>query len=178
MNKLNKSKCYLIGHMEFINGRGWREYVKERFSKMGITCIDPYNKPFINARIEDESARTRLKDWMAAGEYDKVTEQMRLIRAEDLRICDLVDFVFAHIHPTIASWGTAEELYWSNRMKKPVFLSVEGGKPATPLWLMGTLPHKYIYNSIDDAIKMVERIDSGEIEIDSARWKLLKPEYR
>jgi hypothetical protein len=32
--------------------------------------------------------------------------------------------------------------------KKPLFLSIEGGKKKTPLWLMGVVPHKYIYDSI------------------------------
>jgi hypothetical protein len=178
MNKLNKTKCYLVGHMENINGQGWRDYAKVKLGEMGITCIDPYNKPFINARVEDESKRAQLKEWMASGNYDAVAEQMRQIRAEDLRICDLVDFVFAVIHPTIASWGTAEELYWSNRMKKPIFLTVDGGKQKTPLWIMGTIPHKYCYSSIDDAITMLKRIDSGEVETDSSRWKLLLPQYR
>ena len=28
--------------------------------------------------------------------------------------------------------------------KKPVFVSMEGGKAKTPLWMLGMFPHKYI----------------------------------
>ena len=62
--------------------------------------------------------------------------------------------------------------------KKPIFVSMEGGKAKTPLWMTAMFPHKYIYDSVEEIIEMVEAIDSGEKEIDSDRWRLLKPEYR
>jgi hypothetical protein len=43
---------------------------------------------------------------------------------------------------------------------------------------MGQLKHKYIYDSIEDALTMVKKIDSGEVIIDSPTWRLLKKEYR
>jgi hypothetical protein len=55
---------------------------------------------------------------------------------------------------------------------------MEGGKNKTPLWMMGMLPHHYIYDSIEDIIVMIKDIDSGRKEIDSDRWRLLKEELR
>ena len=43
---------------------------------------------------------------------------------------------------------------------------------------MGAIPHKYIYDSIEEVIEMVSHIDSGYVKLNSERWKLLKPEYR
>ena len=55
---------------------------------------------------------------------------------------------------------------------------MEGGKKKTPLWMMGMMPHKYIYDSIEDVVDMIKRIDNGEKEIDSDRWRLLRIELR
>jgi hypothetical protein len=63
-------------------------------------------------------------------------------------------------------------------MKRPCFIGVDGGKKKTPLWLLGALPHKYFYDSIDEAVQKVVDIDSGNVAIDSDRWRLLLPEFR
>ena len=63
-------------------------------------------------------------------------------------------------------------------MKKPNFVSVEGGKNKTPLWLLGMMPHNYFYNDIDEVLDMIRKIDSGEKKIDSDRWRLLRKELR
>lgn len=179
MSILNNTRTYLIGHMEFADGQDWRKKATEELSQIGVTTFDPYHKPFLNAAEEGPEERKQLQHWMkVTREYDKVAANMKEIRIFDLRLCDISDFLIAHIIPSVASWGSAEEIYWSNRMKKPIFVSVEGGKERTPLWLMGTIPHKYIYNSVDEIIDMLKKINSGEVAIDSPRWRLLKPEYR
>lgn len=175
---LNKTKCYLVGHMQYQNGESWRNVVKDRLGKLGVTCFDPYHKPFLNSFEEDDNTRSSLLNMMSEEKYDDVSDYMKKVRREDLRLCDISDFIFCRISPSIASWGSAEEIFWSNRMKKPVFLVVEGGKKATPLWLLGTIPHKYIYGSIEEALQMLERIHTGEKEINSDRWHLLKENYR
>ena len=78
----------------------------------------------------------------------------------------------------MASWGSAEELVTAVRMKKPIFISMEGGKHKTPLWIMGMLPHHYIYDSVDEVLEMVKQINSGVKDIDSDRWRLLRKELR
>lgn len=178
MGKLNRCRCYLIGHMQYQNGEAWREKVKKALNPLGVITYDPYHKPFINEIKEDEAARNSLNEWMDNGEFDKVTERMKQVRSDDLRLCDVSDFLIAHINPMVASWGSAEEIFTSNRMKKPIFLSIEGGKKKAPLWLMGTIPHKYFYNDIDEIIDKIQQIDSGEKELDNGRWRLLRPEYR
>jgi hypothetical protein len=177
-NFLKKTRVYLIGHMEYTDGRGWRNDVKDELTPRGITVFDPYEKPFLNEIKEDEDARNDLKSWMRFGEYDKVTERMHEVRSDDLRLCDISDFFIAKIQPSIASWGSAEELTTANRMKKPIFLVVEGGKEKCPLWLMGMLKHKYIYNSVEEALDIIKKIDDGIIVPDSTRWRLLKPSFR
>ncbi len=178
MGVLHKTKTYLIGHMEFSEGRDWRIQVKNELEPRGIICIDPYHKPFTKETSEDELARKQLHTWMDNKQYDDVQKRMWKVRADDLRCCDLSDFIIARIIPDVASWGTAEELSTAISQKKVIFLIVEGGKKKTPLWLMGAIHHKYIYGNLEDALAMIKSIDDGLTEISSSRWKLLKPEYR
>ena len=177
-NILNKSRCYLIGAMEFANGQPWRNYTKDALKDTGITFFDPYHKPFLNSEDEDDEARKQYKEWIKNSEFDKVSEFAKRLRADDLRLCDISDFFIVQINPTIASWGSAEELTTINRAKKPIFMFIEGGKTKCPLWIFGMIPHKYIYNSVDEIIDVIKNINSGQKEIDSDRWHLLKKEYR
>lgn len=177
-NLLWKTRCYLIGHMQYADGRGWRNTVKEGLKDTGIIFFDPYIKPFVHDIPEDEEARAQLKKWMENGQYDLAQQHMWSVRGYDLRLCDICDFFIANIDPKVMSWGSAEELVTANREKKPVFLAIEGGKKNSPLWEMGKFPHKYMYDSIEEIIETVSYIDRGVIKMNSDRWKLLKKEYR
>ena len=178
MNLLSETKTYLVGHMQYVSGRDWREEVSNRLNSIGVVCFDPYKKPFINDVEEDEETREQMDIWMKTKQYDRVTKRMKTVRAYDLNLVDRSDFIIAHLVPDVASWGSAEEIVTAVRMKKPIFISMEGGKAKTPLWMLGMLPHKYIYNSIEEIIDMLYAIDSGEKEIDSDRWRLLRKEFR
>jgi|SRR5579862_2751499 len=177
-NLLRGTRLYTIGAMEYQDGQGWRNDVKSTLEPLGITVFDPYHKPFVNEIKEDEEARISLKEGMETGNYDSVAQRMKAVRSDDLRLVDLSDFFIVYINPKIPSWGSAEEIYWANRLKKPIFLFVEGGKSKTPLWIMGTLPHKYIYNNLTEVLETIKKVDSGKKVIDSDRWRLLKPEFR
>ena len=177
-NLLHKTKTYLVGHMQYLSGRDWREEVTEKLQPLGITCFDPYKKPFMKDVEEDEASRVEMETWMKTKQYDRVGERMKIVRSYDLNLVDRSDFIIAHLVPDVASWGSAEEIVTAIRMKKPTFISMEGGKAKTPLWLLGMLPHKYIYNSLDEVVEMLYAIDNGIKPIDSDRWRLLRKEYR
>ena len=178
MNNLWGTRVYTVGAMQYADGQNWRAKVKDELNSLGITIFDPYHKPFINEITEDEDARNKLSEWMENEEYDKVTERMKQVRSDDLRLCDVSDFAIVQVIPKVASWGSAEELVTFVRMKKPIFMFVVGGKKNAPLWCLGQIPHKYIYDSVDEVIDTIKKIDNGEIKIDSNRWRLLKKEYR
>jgi hypothetical protein len=175
---LYKTKTYLVGHMQYLSGRDWREEVTEKLAPLGITCFDPYNKPFVKDVEEDDETREEMNVWMHTKQYDRVSDRMKTVRAYDLNLVDRSDFIIAHLVPDVASWGSAEEIVTAVRMKKPIFVSMEGGKSETPLWMLGMFPHKYIYNSIEEIIEMLYAIDNGNKEIDSDRWRLLQKNYR
>ena len=178
VNLLENTKTYLVGHMQYASGRDWREEVTEKLWELNITCFDPYKKPFIKDVEEDEASRQEMETWMKTKQYDRVSDRMKTVRSYDLNLVDRSDFIIANLVPDVASWGSAEELTTAVRMKKPIFISMEGGKSHTPLWMLGMLPHKYIYNSIEEIVDMLYAIDSGNKPIDSDRWRLLKKEFR
>jgi len=177
-NILDKTKTYLVGHMQYLSGRNWREEITERLSPLGITCFDPYKKPFMKDVAEDEASRQEMETWMKTKQYDRVTEKMKTVRSYDLNLVDRSDFIIAHLVPDVASWGSAEEIVTAVRMKKPIFISMEGGKSKTPLWMLGMFPHKYVYNNLDEIVEMLYAIDNESKPIDSDRWGLLQKQFR
>jgi len=173
-----RTKTYLVGHMQYADGQDWRSYVEKELSPLNITIFNPYKNCFIKDIDEGEKKREEMETAMEWGGYKKVSIWMREIRTYDLNLVDRSDFIIAHIIPDVASWGSAEEIVTAVRMKKPTFISIEGGKKKTPLWIMGMLPDHYIYDSIDQVVDMIKSIDSGEKEIDSDRWRLLRKGLR
>ena len=168
-----RSKHILLGICNIL-----AEEITEKLNPLEITCFDPYKKPFVKDVEEDEASRQEMEDWMKTKQYDRVTSRMKTVRSYDLNLVDRSDFIIAHLVPDVASWGSAEEIVTAVRMKKPIFISMEGGKTKTPLWMLGMLPHKYIYNSLDEVVDMIYAIDNETKPIDSDRWRLLRKQYR
>ncbi len=179
-NLLKNTRSYLIGHMEFKDGKGWREEVKNQLKDRNIKFFDPYYKPFIHDVPEDDSSRAEMLHWRETEQYDLISQRMKAVRGYDLRLCDICDWFIAVISPKLASWGSAEEITTIIREKKPLFLVIDdpAGKKACPLWLFGVLPHKYIYDNLSDVLNTIKAIDDGIIKTTSDRWKLLKENLR
>jgi len=177
-NILYRTKTYLAGAMQYKNGEGWRNIVQSKLERMGIIVFSPYHKPFMKDIQEDDGARKHIGDLIKENNYDEVVSRMKEVRSYDLNLVDRSDFIIAYIDPKTPTFGTMEELVTSVRMKRPTFIFVEGGKKLCPYWIFGMFPHKYIYDDVDGVLNMLEKIDSGEKEIDSDRWRLLKKEYR
>ena len=97
-----------------------------------------------------------------------------------MRLVDISDWFICVISPSVASWGTAEELSIIVREQKPIFLVINDprGKQATPLWILSMINHKYIYNSLDEVFDIIRKIDDGKIKLSSNKWRLLSPELR
>jgi len=168
----------LVGGIQYTNGRAWRDEITEKLSSIGIVCYNPFHKPFIKDVDENETIQERLIALMENGEYDSVTQKVKLIRSYDLALVDKCDFIIAYIDPKVTTVGSWEEIFWANRIKRPIFLIVEGGIKALPLWLFGTIPYKYVYSNLDEVVDILTKIDCGGKEMDSDRWRLLKPEFR
>ena len=177
MNLLAETRCTVIGHMQYANGRDIRENINKQLSSMNIKLFDHYKQPFLMDVNEDEETDDELRLALKNGEYDKV-EAYKEIRSYDLSLIDRSDFVIFVYDPEVVTCGSWEEFFTANRMKKPIFFVNVRGKNKTPMWVFWTMPHKYIYNSIEEVVDIIKDIDSGKKRLDSGRWKLLKKEYR
>jgi nucleoside 2-deoxyribosyltransferase len=176
---LNRTKCYLAGNIENSNAPNyWRDMVKRELADTGIVFFDPLKKPFMDSVNEDKEHIAKLATLRADGSYKELSKIMRKIRVEDLSLVDRADFLIASISAKTASWGTAEEVFWANRMKKPIFLVVSEGRRACPFWIFGTLPEDEIYDSIEDVITELKKLDSGAKPLDHSRWKIFREEFR
>lgn len=178
MGILNKTRCYLVGHMQYAEPGGWREVIKNELQDSNIIFYNPLDKPFISDIDETANSREFLNKKLEKGRFDYVYKHMSSIRRSDLNLVDRCDFVVAHIVPQVASWGCAEEIVCANQMKKPIFISIEGGRHKVPLWLAGMLPPHYFFNNIEKIVDTIKEIDYGKRALDTDRWRLLKQDYR
>ncbi|MGP8198964.1 MAG: nucleoside 2-deoxyribosyltransferase [Limisphaerales bacterium] len=176
---LNRTKCYLAGSIENSNAaHHWRDLVKTELKETGIIFFDPLKKPFLDSVNEDKEHMAEMVKLRAEGCFKDLSKLMRKIRVEDLSLVDRADFLIASISAKTASWGTAEEVFWANRMKKPIFLVVSEGRRACPFWIFGTLPEDQIYDNLEEAVADIKKLDSGEKAMDMSRWKIFREEYR
>ena len=177
-NPLFRTKCTVIGAMQYgTDGRSIRAEMTNRLGQYGIVVYDHYNKPFIEAVREDEDRREYMKSLLDTGEYDKLSA-LRSIRTFDLKLIDISDFIVFVFDPKVPTCGSWEEFFWANRAKKPIFFINPAGKKTTPFWVFWTIPHKYIYESVDDFYGVIDSICTGKHPIDNERWKLVKPSFR
>lgn len=177
-NILKNTKVYLAGNMEHSDDSvNWRDYLKSELNKLNIRTLSPLDVVFINQQTESEEDRTRLKKMRSIGNLDEVSSYMRLVVQKDLRLIDLSDFIIINLEVNKPTFGTLHELIIATQQKKPIFLSV-GDRNSCPLWLLGIIKPKYIYNNIEDILSIIRDIDSGKKEIDVNRWRLLDERYR
>ena len=182
-NILWKTRTYLVGNMEAYSaqdGKGieWRKQIIEELNQMGVIVFDPYRKPF---EVHITEGPQEIKDNLARREkreYGKLNVIMREIRIYDLACVDKSDFIIAHINPTAPTTGSVEEIVTAVREKKPVFLSIEGGKIKCPLWYFGMFSHTYIFDSPFHSLRVLKQINDGVLPLDDKKWKLLRKEYR
>lgn len=189
MKLLNKTRTYLIGPMQYAEGRHWRDEFSEFLNSINVTIFDPYKKPFINAPDEDEKTHAWMAKLMKRGNepldyyskddcFDVVANHMKEVRNFDLSMVDAADFIICYLNAEVPTFGTMEELSWAARCKKPTFIVMEGGKEKTPFWVMGMFPHKYIYNSFKEVEEVLHNIHTGKTKISSNRWRLFRDELR
>ncbi len=178
MGLLEKTKCTVIGPMQYSDGQNIRNYFKEELGKLNITVFDHYNKPFLDECVkETDETSAELKEWLKNGEYEKIYEK-RAIRAFDLNLIDKSDYIIFHFIPGVVTVGSWEEFFSANKQKKVIFFITEGGRHLTPFWVFWTIKPKYIYSSKEEVLDMIKKIDNYEVKLDSDRWRLMKYEFR
>ena len=148
----------------------WRRDIREALGDLTVHWLDPTRKP-IDVGVEDDMSRLMRRKHKEAGDYEFVTSEMRPIRGVDLRMVDFSDFLVVYLDMPTHSCGTYEELFWANRMKRPVFLMCEQGKESIPDWLFATLPHEYFHSTWASLYAHVRRVAQDPSFVDPyRRW--------
>jgi len=177
MHRLKGSRVYLAGPMDRAfkdGGVTWRKELTPFLVNLGITVLDPTNKK-IDLGLETIENRDYRKTLKENKQYDLLSEQVKTLRRVDLRQVDISDFVIVNLDIDIVMSGTAEEIFWANRLKHPVILMCPQGKDAIFDWLYGTLDHNLFFENWEDIKKYITQIDNGSIDISNdKRWILFE----
>lgn len=147
-HRLLNQRVYLAGAMDRVadRGNGWRDNITPFLESLGVIVFNPIKKP---TTIGKEDAETHLYKIKLKYEqrYDELSDVMKTIRAVDLRLVDISDFLIVNLDLDIHPCGTYEEIFWANRQKKPIIIHMVQGKQSAPDWLFGTIPHDMIFSS-------------------------------
>ena len=165
-------RTYLAGAMDRVadGGVGWRNRISPILKNMGITVLNPCDKP-VEVGLEDEGTRSEIELLKANNEYDKIRKEYGVIRTLDLRCVDISDFIIASIDIDVHACGTYEEITVANSQKKPVLIWCQQGKKSAPNWLYFMLPHQHIFGDIESLVRYLEYVNSCQEEVEHhKRW--------
>ena len=170
MGRLYGSRSYQVGAMDRVpdGGVAWRDNLKPFLNSLGIWVFNPCDKPLrdIDADVlayETPEARASRAAAKQGGDLRRVAREMKLVRATDLRMVDITDFIVVNIDINVHATGTYEEITTANRQRKPILVHVEGGVQNTPDWLIAMLGEKavddFTFNSWEELKTYLVTID-------------------
>ena len=171
LNRLKNQRAYLAGAIDRVpdRGAGWRSDITPFLKDMGVVVFNPLNKP-TEVGAEDDSTHETKASLKASERYDELSAMMKVIRATDLRLVDISDFLVVNLDINTHPCGTLEEIFWANRQKKPILVHVEQGKNQAPDWLFGTIPHEMIFSSWGEIMNYLKEVDSSDQVDLKSRW--------
>ena len=171
MNRLINQRVYLAGAMDRVPDRGttWRDNITPFLQSLGVVVFNPISKP-TDVGLEDQDTHTIKTKLKEMKRYDELSNMMKTIRAVDLRLVDMSDFLVVNLDLNTHPCGTLEEIFWANRQKKPIIIHMVQGKDHAPDWLFGTIPHQMIFSTWDEIKQYLKHINSAENIDTHKRW--------
>jgi hypothetical protein len=176
MGNLDQARVYLSGAIDYAPdlGVGWRnEFIRlSKQSGLLLSIIDPCNKPapFIheinNEHLSVETFR-KEKRWADLQAFVKG------FRRQDLRFTDIADFLVIYVNKNVHMCGSYNELFVAEMQKKPIFCIVEGGLEKMPTWLFGVFRLENVFNSVEECVSHLSRLNKQSEPLDSA-WVLIQ----
>jgi len=178
LNRLWGHNFYLCGPMDRVpdGGTTWRNELKPFLYDMGIMVFDPCNKPGLIGEdpaliIEDAEQRELRRQMKLAGDWDGVAASMRPVRNIDLDAVDNSTGLIVYWDTDVHLCGTMEEVFWGNRMKKPIMIVNKKGKVDMPDWMFAALPHRFFFNNFQELKEYLVHVDTApEVETYN-RWR-------
>ena len=94
-----------------------------------------------------------------------------------MRFTDKADFLIAHVDVDVKMCGTWEEIFISNRSKKPILIKMSPSKVDTPDWLLATIPPSLIFDTWDELKSYLLHIHNFNNDVDDlGRWVFINYE--
>jgi len=171
--RLTNHRVYLAGPIDHArdDGVGWRKSITPHLNKMGLTILDPTNKPTSQCKwneIGDE--KNLIKRLVDLQRWDELRELAKEIVLVDLRMVEVADFMICYIDKDVHLCGTYDELFEALRRRKPTLIVHKGGKKEMSMWLRGKVNHNFVFETFDDLYSYLEALHDGTIEPDYTRW--------
>ncbi len=171
--RLNNHRVYLAGPIDHASddGVGWREELTPYLEKMGLTILDPTDKPVSQCRyneIGDE--KLHIQKLVNLKRWDELRTMAKEIVLVDLRMVEVSDFMIAYIDKDIHICGTYDEIFESLRRRKPTLIVHKGGKSQMSMWLRGKMNHNFVFDTFDELYDYLEALHDGTVEPDYTRW--------
>ena len=171
--RLNNHRVYLAGPIDnaLDDGVGWRQNITPYLKKMGLTILDPTNKPTSQCKwneVGDEKAH--IQKLVDLERWDELRNLAKEIVLVDLRMVEVADFMICYLDRDIHQCGTYDELFEALRRRKPTLIVHKGGKKEMSMWLRGKVNHNFVFETLDDLYAYLEALHDGIIEPDYTRW--------
>jgi nucleoside 2-deoxyribosyltransferase len=169
-NNLSGSRCYIARPIEFAKNKNINFTKLEKFLKLNnVKILDPKKIKFHG--ISEIKDRKKL---FKNNNFEEIRSQMKIIVRKDLRCVDISDFIIAFLPKGVRTTGTIHEIIESDRQNKPTLLVCPEGKKYIPAWFFGIIKLEYMFNSIDELIEYLNKINSLKeiIKIDD-RWQFI-----
>lgn len=178
MGVLDGAICYLAGPIDFDENLGvdYRKQIKEKCkdNDLKIKFLDPTHK--IGNLVHDVGVeQDKIKELKTNKDWPNLRKMMKKIVKQDLRQVDLSDFIIVMIDTKVHMCGTYHELLTAEWQRKPILAICKGGKQNAPSWLFGILDHKYMFDTIDECLDHLVKLDRGESYL-NRKWILFRKE--
>jgi len=173
MTNLLKGQCtYLAGPMDRIEDGGivWRQELTPKLRAMGLGVLDPCDKPCAFGE-EGPEFRDKINRLKIQGDFETAKALMRDISAIDLRMIDIAHFVIVYMNIDVHMCGTYHEAFTAVQQKKPILVMCEQGRENVPNWMFGVMPYQHMFDSWDDLLAYLDRVNSGEETRHYNRWR-------
>ena len=112
--RLNNHRVYLAGPIDHVDddGTGWRQNITPYLKKMGLTILDPTDKPTSQCKWneigEEKEHIQKLVDLRRWDELNRMAKEIVLV---DLRMVEVSDFMICYVDKDTHLCGTYDELF-------------------------------------------------------------------
>jgi hypothetical protein len=176
--QLKGATCFLSGPIDRVadDGVEWRKYIREQAEKrdLGLSFFDPCDKPEgLGSEVGIE--KNKVQELVREGKWQEAQDFVKMFRRYDLRGVDTSDFLIVKVDMNVHMCGTYDELFTAEREQKPILIVMGAGqkKLDIPTWLIAFIHPDEIFETEDECLDYLEKLNKGEIEFDR-RWVPIK----